>query len=148
MAAGATAESPPTFDTANFSQIYETADGYTWKYMYRLTTLQFEGYNALGYIPIDPATVIEPNEVYGGGISDIQVANPIANQGYQIKFGVMDYIFGRVGGINNHGEVSVSLDPVNNDLSSIDNYYVGQYLYITNPSSSVTNLFKNRLLQI
>lgn len=139
---GAAAESPPTFDTANLNQIYETADGYTWKYMYRLTTLQFEGYNALGYIPIDPATVIEPNEVYGGGISDIQVTNPIANQGYQIKFGVMDYIFGRVGGINNHGEVSVSLDPVNNDLSSIDNYYVGQYLYITNPSSSVTNLFK------
>ena len=139
---GATAESPPTFDNANLNQIYETADGYVWKYMYRLTTLQFEGYNALGYIPIDPAAVVEPAEVRGGGISDIQVENQNANQGYQQKFGVLDFIFGRTGGGNVHGEVSVRLDPVNNDLSSIDNYYVGQYLYITNPSSSVTNLFK------
>ena len=62
------AESPPTFDAANLNQIYETADGYVWKYMYRLTTLQFEGWNALGYIPIDPTTVVEPAEVRGGEV--------------------------------------------------------------------------------
>jgi hypothetical protein len=139
---GGAAESPPTFDNANLNQIYETADGYVWKYMYRLTTLQFEGYNALGYIPIDPSATIEPAEVSGGGISDIEVTNSASNQGYQQKYAVLDFIFGRTGGINVHGEVSVRVDPLDTTWSSIDNYYVGQYLYITNPSSSVTNLFR------
>ena len=136
------AEAPPTYDAANISQIYETADGYVWKFMYRLTQLQFEAYNALGYIPIDPAANTFPQEVSGGGISDIQVENFGENFGYQQKFSVLDRIFGRTGGANVHGEVSLNLDPTTQDWASIDNYYVGQYLYITNPSSSVTNLFK------
>lgn len=136
------AEAPPTYDAANISQIYETADGYVWKFMYRLTQLQFEAYNALGYIPIDPSANTFPQEVSGGGISDIQVENFGENFGYQQKFSVLDRIFGRTGGANVHGEVSLNLDPTTQDWASIDNYYVGQYLYITNPSSSVTNLFR------
>ena len=136
------ANSPPTFDAANLNQIYETADGYVWKYMYRLTTLQFEAYNALGYIPIDPSTTVEPADVYGGGISEIQVTNVTSNQGYVEKNGVIDIAYGRTGGYNVHGLVGLQVDPREQDWSNIDNYFVGQYLYVTNQSSSVTNLFK------
>jgi hypothetical protein len=138
----ADASSPPTFDSANLNQIYETADGYVWKYMYRLTTLQFEAYNALGYIPIDPDATIEPAAVYGGGISEIQVTNADSNQGYIEKNGVIEIAYGRTGGYNVHGLVGLQIDPREQDWSNIDNYYVGQFLYVTNQSSSVTNLFK------
>ena len=135
-------QAPPTFDAANVNQIYETADGYVWKYMYRLTTLQFEAYNALGYIPIDPAATIEPAAVYGGGISEIQVTNADSNQGYIEKNGVIEIAYGRTGGYNVHGLVGLQTDPREQDWSNIDNYYVGQFLYVTNQSSSVTNLFE------
>tara|TARA_Y100000385_G_scaffold275789_1_gene320632 strand:- start:371 stop:2350 length:1980 start_codon:yes stop_codon:yes gene_type:complete len=138
---GVGSESPPTYDAANVNQIYETADGYVWKYMYRLTTLQFEGYNALGYIPIDPTATIEPAEVYGGGISEIQVTNAIVNNGYEEKNGLIKRSLGRVGSPFTHGDVGLEIDPREQDWNETDNYYAGQYLYATNPSSSVTNLF-------
>ena len=138
---GVGSESPPTFDAANVQQVYETADGYVWKYMYRLTTLQFEGYNALGYIPIDPAATVEPAEVYGGGISEIQVTNANVNNGYVEKNGLINKSLGRIAGPNSHGDVLLEIDPREQDWNETDNYYAGQYLYATNPSSSVTNLF-------
>ena len=137
-----TAQSPPTFDAANINQIYETADGYVWKYMYRLTTLQFEGYNALGYIPIDPTAAVSPAEVSGGGISEVQVTNADSNQGYVEKNGFIKSVYGRTAGYTTHGLVGLQIQASENDWSAIDNYYVGQSLYATNPSSSVTNLFK------
>jgi hypothetical protein len=135
-------QAPPTFDAANVNQIYETADGYVWKYMYRLTTLQFEAYNALGYIPIDPAATVNPAEVYGGGISEIQVTNAIVNNGYEEKNGLIKSIDGRVGGPSSHGNVKLEIDPREQDWQATENYYAGQFFYATNPSSSVTNLFE------
>ena len=135
-------QAPPTFDAANVNQIYETADGYVWKYMYRLTTLQFEAYNALGYIPIDPTATVNPAEVYGGGISEIQVTNAIVNNGYEEKNGLIRSIPGRVGGSSSHGNVKLEIDPREQDWQATENYYAGQFFYATNPSSSVTNLFE------
>ena len=135
-------QAPPTFDAANVNQIYETADGYVWKYMYRLTTLQFEAYNGLGYIPIDPTAAVNTAEVYGGGISEIQLTNAIVNNGYEEKNGLVNTIPGRVGGSTSHGNVKLEIDPREQDWQPTENYYVGQFLYATNPSSSVTNLFE------
>lgn len=137
----AIAASPPTWDLANETQIYETADGYIWKYMYRLTTLQFEGYNALGYIPIDPAANTNPIAVEGGGISEILVTNSDDNQGYEEKIAVLESIFGRVIP-STQGDITLKLGPTTLDWAEDPDYYNGQYCYITNPSSSVTNLFK------
>ena len=110
--------------------------------MYRLTTLQFEAYNALGYIPIDPAANTAPTEAYGGGISEVQVTNSIVNNGYEEKNGLISRNNGRIGGPLSHGNVELEIDPREQDWSATENYYVGQYLYATNPSSSVTNLFE------
>ena len=139
---GVGSQAPPTFDAANVNQIYETADGYVWKYMYRLTTLQFEAYNALGYIPIYPTAAVNPAEVYGGGISEIQVTNAIVNNGYEEKNGLIKSIPGRVGGASSHGNVKLEIDPKEQDWQATENYYTGQFFYATNPSSSVTNLFE------
>jgi hypothetical protein len=137
---GTSAQSPPTYDAANVTQIYETADGYIWKYMYRLTTLQFEAYNALGYIPIDPNANFSPAVVDGGGISELVVNNPLDNDGYEQKIAELLQIFGRSGGVQ--GDITLKLDPTTIDWAQGDDYYTGQYAYITNPSSAVTNLFE------
>jgi len=140
---GVGSQAPPTFDAANVNQIYQTADGYVWKYMYRLTTLQFEAYNALGYIPIDPTANTNPAGVYGGGISEIQVTNSIVNNGYEEKNGLIKTITpGRTAGPNSHGNVKIVIDPREQDWQATENYYTGQFFYATNPSSSVTNLFE------
>lgn len=130
----ATAQSPPTYDAANVNQIYETADGYVWKYMYRLTTLQFEAYNALGYIPIDPTANTAPAEVVGGGMSDIQVENALDNNGYFEKTAYTVNI-----------DVSTStltIQPIELDWGKSDDYYVGHYAYVTNNVDNVSNLFR------
>ena len=137
---GAVAESPPTWDAANLNQIYETADGYVWKYMYKLSTLQFEGYNALGYIPIDPTANTSPAAASGGGVSEILVNNILDTNGYEEKIAVLSNLLGRVEPLV-QGDVTMILDPTTLDWDNANNYYTGQYAYITNPSSSVTNLF-------
>jgi hypothetical protein len=116
--------SPPTYDSANLNQIYETADGYVWKYMYRLTTLQFEAWNALGYIPIDPTQTTEPVSIAGGGISEIKVINSDSNQGYVEKNGEIETVYGRTSGFNVHGLVGLQIDPREQDWNVIDNYYM------------------------
>lgn len=130
----ASAESPPTYDAANVKQIYETADGYVWKYMYRLTTLQFEAYNALGYIPIDPAANTSPTAVVGGGISDIEVSNSLDTNGYLEKTAYTITI--------DVPKNIIRIRPIELDWGKVEDYYVGQYAYVTNNVDNVSNLFK------
>ena len=130
-----TVESPPTYDAANLNQIYETADGYVWKYMYRLSTLEFEAYNALGYIPIDRAYT-SPSPVVGGGMSDIQVENALDNNGYFEKTGFTRNI--------DFNTSTMTITPKETDWLQIEDSYVGQYLYVTNNVNNVSNLFQIR----
>jgi len=125
--------SPPNYDAAQVDQIYETADGYVWKYIYRLTDLEFEAYNALGYIPLVGEFDVNPAVVSGGVISDIVVENPLDNSGYVVETG------GMIGSPFSSGVMIV--DPFTT-WSPIANYYVGQYIYTTNPSNGVSCLFE------
>lgn len=141
---GGTAQSPPTFDAANVTQIYETADGYIWKYMYRLTTLQFEAYNALGYIPIDPSANTNPTEILGGGISDVEISNPFDNQGYNLWNGYLTQAprLETSSTASTEGLTTLFINPSEDNWPQTINTLTGQYIYITNPSSAITNLFK------
>ena len=79
---GAEVSNPPNYSDTTEGQIYETADGYVWKYMYVLTELEFESYNAAGYIPILDSFDPNPPTAIGSTISDIVVLNPDDNFGY------------------------------------------------------------------
>jgi len=53
---GVGSQAPPTFDAANVNQIYETADGYVWKYMYTIPTDDVLRFLSTNFLPINLAT--------------------------------------------------------------------------------------------
>ena len=81
---GGAAATPPNYDATNTNQIYITADGYVWKYMYVISTLEFDSYNAIGYVPITPTpSPNNPIPTSASTVSDIVVTNPLDNFGYE-----------------------------------------------------------------
>lgn len=130
-----TVSNPPNYNSTTTNQIYKTADGYVWKYMYRITDLEFEAYNALGFIPLVGMTannaVIQPSDQGGSVISDVIVENSTINNGYVQETGTLS-------ASPTGDELDINPDGT---LSPITNYYTGQYIYTTNPNG-VSRLFK------
>lgn len=129
---GGAVSNPPNYDQTIQNQIYETADGYVWKFLYAISTLEFEAYSSNGFIPIIGTFDSNPPASTGGLVSNIVVENPEENQGYTTVNGWLiatPFLDG-----------TVFADP-NGTWSPISNYYVGQYLYTLNPNG-VANLFE------
>jgi hypothetical protein len=124
---GATVQSPPNYNPTTVNQIYRTADGYVWKYMYVISELDFEAYNALGFIPLPNDVTINPTPVAGSPLSDIIIENPDDNTGYVVAEG------GMVGSPFSSGILIVR--PFTT-FSPILNYYTGQSIYLTNPNGN------------
>jgi hypothetical protein len=123
--------SPPNYNPTNTSQIYETADGYVWKYMYVLTDLEFEAYNSNGYIPILGTFDTNPAPGAGSSVSDILIENPDDNFGYVVETGSL------IDSPDIDGTMSIDPD---GSWSQVTNYYADQYVYTTN-TNGVSRLF-------
>ena len=130
---GSPSTTPPNFNPVTVNQIYRTADGYVWKYMYVITVPEFEAYNAVGYVPLIGNFEIDPtananNIVVGSEISDIFVENFIDNAGYPfVSNGVLSASPG------NDGTLTLRSP----QLSQIANYYSGMAIYIGGDESFV-----------
>jgi len=130
---------PPNWNPYTTGQVYRTADGYVWKFLYFIETSQFEAYNAVGYIPLIGSNfVINPdpnadanNVVYGSEISDIFVSNPVDNAGYKSLNGYLTAAPG------NDGTLTLRA----NDINQIANYYNNMSIYCTN-SDGTSRLYK------
>ena len=128
---GEPSTTPPNYNPVTVNQIYRTADGYVWKYMYVLTQPEFEAYNASGYIPLVGNFEIDPsananNVIVGSEISDIFVTNPIDNAGYpHVDSGII------AGPPGNDGTMLLRSD----FLNDIANYYSGMTIYCNTPSN-------------
>lgn len=130
---GAETTVAPQFVENNPGQLYETADGYIWKYMYEISKIEFDAYNALGYIPIMDVVNTEPTANTGSSITNIFVENSTSNQGYTQVFagsqGNRQY--------NNTLQIgSVDLTMKTENFSQVIGYYVRQTIYFTNPDRS------------
>lgn len=124
---GSTTISPPNYNPNTLNQIYPTGDGYVWKYMYSLSALDFERFNALGYIPVIPDET-EAENFEDSEIDKIIVENVETNQGYDYVLGEIDSV---IEGPNNTVE-KILLRPGNQyQIENFQNYYSNQYLYIT-----------------
>jgi len=111
--------SPPNFETTVEDQIYRTADGYVWKHLYAISLIEFEAYNALGYVPIAGVFDADPvaNTSIQSTISDIFVTNKDINGGY-------DTVRGNVAGQPlNTGEIQV----ISSELAGNVNYHNAGY---------------------
>jgi hypothetical protein len=63
---GAPSTYPPTFsDTAEDDDFYQTADGYQWKYMYKITSGDFKKFSTSLYIPVTPDVNVTANAING-----------------------------------------------------------------------------------
>lgn len=132
---GGAAATPPNYDPTNTNQIYLTADGYVWKYMYVISSLEFDAYNAIGYVPITPTpTPNNPSANTASTISDIVVSNPLDNFGYD------EYTGGLIQTPFASGVLIVT--PFSDNWSPVTNYFTGQYIYTTNPSNGISRLFQ------
>lgn len=124
---GATTISPPNYNPNTLNQIYPTGDGYVWKYMYSLNRIEFEKFNALGYIPVIPDEP-ETEDFVDSEIDKIIVENVETNQGYDYILGEIDSV---VEGPNNTIEKIFLRPGSQTPIESFQNYYSNQYLYIT-----------------
>lgn len=131
---GGAAATPPNYDATNTNQIYITADGYVWKYMYVISTLEFDSYNAIGYVPITPTpSPNNPIPTSASTVSDIVVTNPLDNFGYEEATG------GLIASPFSSGTILVT--PFST-WSATTNYFTGQFMYTTNPGDGVSRLFE------
>lgn len=135
---GSPSTAPPSWNAITTNQIYRTADNYVWKFLYAITDVEFEAYNAIGFVPIMGTFDINPdpnadanNVVVGSEISDIFVENPVDNNGYPSISGTL------IASPGNDGTLTLRAD----NLSQINNYYVGMSVYATD-SDSVSYLYK------
>lgn len=123
---GGEVSSPPIWDATTVDQIYRTADNYVWKFMYEISPIEFEAYNALGYIPVTTAFDVDPAYTTGGSpISDIFLENKDANFGYAFKnsnLGASPFSDGTLTTVVDFG------------FQPVQNYYSGQTVYLRNPS--------------
>ena len=134
---GTAATTPPNYDATNTNQIYITADGYVWKYMYVISTLEFDAYNAIGYVPITPTpSPNNPVPTTLSTVSDIIVENADDNFGYE------EYLGGLIASPYSSGVMIVTPFTNSPDWSAVTNYFTGQYIYTTNPSNGVSCLFQ------
>ena len=130
---GVESTTPPNYNPVTVNQIYRTADGYVWKFMYALTQPEFEAYNASGYIPLMGNFEINPdpyadanNVITGSEVSDIFVENFVDNAGYpHIDSGIV------AGPPGNDSSMLLRSD----FLSEISDYYAGMMIYVNNPSN-------------
>jgi len=118
----AASTSIPTFsDTSASDDYYQTSDGYQWKYLYKLTTAQFDKFSTGSYIPIVVDSNTTSNAI-NGCIDVILVSSSGLNYN--------NYLSGQF----SSGSVVNSNYPVcavSSSGSTVNNFYTGCYLYIT-----------------
>lgn len=122
---GGPVSSPPNFEETVESQIYRTADGYVWKHLYAISLIEFEAYNALGYIPIVGNFEIDPvaNTTIKSTVSDIAVENR------EINFGYVEVPATAAGSPLSTGEIQVTSDVLRENIAyHRDGYFIGQTL--------------------
>lgn len=142
---GGTVSNAPNFNATTTDQIYRTADGYIWKYMYKLTQTEFEAYNAVGYIPIVDDFIYAPFDsdannapantqptTTGSPIDQIFVENVDANSGYPRATGKLEANAALDGELKVSGDLALP-------LNEITNYYSGMAIVIT--TGGVTRIY-------
>lgn len=137
---GSRSISPPNYNDDIPDQIYRMADGYIWKHLYSLSIVDFDKYNAQGYIPIitSPGANIIP--IADSSIDQIFVENVSSNRGYEKVEGFIREINSDTGRMEIVATRSVA-DAANTELlvqvatpgdfNRIANYYAGYSFYVT-----------------
>lgn len=123
---GAPSINAPNYSEVTPNQIYETADGYVWKYMYSLSETEFDKYNTSGFIPVFDTS--NSNIDQTSEIDQIFVTNSETNRGYESVHGTIFQVFR---GSENKIVISTDIGTTN----PIENYYSNYTFYVTNANN-------------
>lgn len=120
---GAPSTVQPSFnETSADDTLYETSDGYQWKYLYTITKANFDKFSTQDFIPVIPDANVTSNAV-SGAIDVITVEN--GGKGYNNFYS----------GQFNATDISVNGDSllynISANASSSNNYYDGAIITIT-----------------
>jgi hypothetical protein len=115
---GAKSTNAPNYDPDTDDQIYRMNDGYIWKYMYSISTIEFQKYNAIGYAPVIGTS--SSNTVNQCSIDYIEVENYDLNKGYELRKGTILEVL--------NDDIVIYSSDLN--LSEISSYYTGQNFYV------------------
>lgn len=123
---GAASVDKPTFSSALASQNYilRTADGYVWKYMYRVTNNQATLYSTSTLFPCIAETLVVDDAKTG--LDKIVVTNPTTNSGYDSQTGVIVSV---ASAASSGGLRTITLNGAN--FNPINGYYQGYTFYTT-----------------
>jgi hypothetical protein len=113
----------PNYTPDTDDQIYRMGDGYIWKYMYAISTIEFQKYTSAGFAPIIGTS--SANTIIGRSIDHIEVENNEINQGYELREGIIEEVF--------NDDIVIYSNNLN--LSEIANYYTGQNFNVINPDN-------------
>lgn len=137
---GSRSISPPNYNDDIPDQIYRMADGYIWKHLYSLSIVDFDKYNAQGYIPIITSPGANTIPIADSSIDQIFVENVSSNRGYEKVEGFIREINSDTGRMEIVATRSVA-DAANTELlvqvatpgdfNRIANYYTGYSFYVT-----------------
>lgn len=132
---GAESTEQPTFiETSASDEIYETADGYQWKYLYSITKTNFDKFATRDYIPIYDNANVSGNAVSGAiDVIKVTAEGQRYNNFYTGQFAVSDI---RVGGntiLYSIGNTASAANDFYNDcvITITDGTGKGQYRRIT-----------------
>lgn len=121
---GSPSYNAPNYEVDIVDQIYRMGDGYVWKYMYAISTIQFQKYSALSFAPIIGTN--SANTIIGKSIDHIEVTNYETNKGYEVKSGVIEEVL----------TDDIVIYSSFGNLSEISDFYSGQSFYVTNPDNT------------
>lgn len=122
----------PTFSSTDYSDdIYETSDGYIWKYMYSVNTDDVAKFSTIEYFPVKLNANATQNAKVGT-IDNIKIVN--AGSNYNNYISGMNYFGSNQIRLNGN---TVIYDISSNSFSSTTNdYYNGCYIYVTSGTGS------------
>jgi hypothetical protein len=125
---------PPNFNENTPNQIYVMPDGYVWKFMYSISSFEYDKYSAQGFVPIPKELSLSNTEISNTSIEDsetffnrtidqIFVDNPSENIGYTTAAGTI------VGVNRTNGRITIETNSI--PFSEIENFYAGYTFYVT-----------------
>lgn len=113
-----------------------TGDGYTWKYMYKISNDEFEKYFVSGYIPVIQDNSANTTPDTAKTISSVIVDNDLTNQGYSYKTGKVAEIL---------NSTTIKLNPSETGIKGFNpstNYYLYYSIYISNVYTGKSAIYK------
>lgn len=122
---GANSTVEPNFsDIDAIDEVYQTSDGYRWKYMYSISDVDAERFSTTSYFPVSSNTTVESHAV-PGAIDIIRVDE--AGEGYD------NFLTGTfsAGDVKVNGNTRLYALTGNSIASGVNGFYTGTILYIS-----------------